>query len=61
MAPKILNKIMQVNIADQPYCATIQPITGPSRNVPIEPTPMIKNFNEIPHLYLSIISLEKKT
>ncbi len=52
MAPKTLNKIMQVNIADQPYCATIQPITGPSRNVPIEPTPMIKNLNKIPHLSL---------
>ncbi len=36
---------MQVNIADQPYCATIQPTTGPSRNVPIEPTPeMNKNL-----------------
>jgi hypothetical protein len=31
---------MQVNIADQPYWATIQPITGPSRNVPMEPTPI---------------------
>ncbi len=39
--PKILSKIMQVNIADQPYWATIQPITGPSRNVPMEPTPII--------------------
>ncbi len=38
-APKTLNKIMQVNMADQPYWATIQPITGPSRNVPMEPTP----------------------
>ncbi len=35
---------MQVNIADQPYCATIQPTTGPSRNVPIEPTPEINNM-----------------
>ena len=42
MAPKTLNKIMQVNIADQPYWATIQPMTGPSRNVPIEPTPRTK-------------------
>ena len=48
-----------MNIADQPYCATIQPINGPSRKVPMDPTPIIiKNEILIFHFPLSLLGKE---